>query len=212
MSVLAIDCSGHVGSLAVVDGDDLLFHREFDCPRGRGTGLFVVLEEAMQSVTSVHRIVVGIGPGSYNGLRASIAAAEGAALARQMEKVGILSLIGLDGGPDFWAAGDARGGTMYLARITGGRLVGEIQVLPTAVAISLVLDAHANLPVLVPAPVDGLPHARICHPDARRLARHGVCAEPVAQIEPFYAKPVHITSPSESKRPTLAASARKIVA
>jgi len=211
MRVLAIDCSGPMGSLAVLDGPDVLFHREFDCPRGRGTGLFLVLEEAMQSVSAVDRIVVGTGPGSYNGLRVSTAAAEGFALARKIEKAGVLSLLGLDGGPDFWAAGDARGGTMYLVRITSGKLVGEIEVLPNSVAISRIQNTRADLPVLVPAPVDGLSHARICHPDARKLALYGACAEPAAQIEPFYAKPVHITFPAESKRLTLAASARKIV-
>jgi len=210
MRVLAIDCSGPMGSLAVLDAAGVRFYREFDCPRGRGTGVFSVLHEALQSVSSVDRVVVGTGPGSYNGLRVSIAAAEGFALARGVEKVGVLSLTGLNGGDDFWAVGDARGGVMYVARITGGNLVGEIQVLPTAEAIETVRHGHRGVPIFAPTPVDGLPEAKVRHPDARRLAQQGACAMPTAQIHPFYAKPVHITSPADGKRATLASSARKI--
>lgn len=200
MRVLAMDCSSAVGSLAIVDGNDVLFQKDFDCPRGRGTGVFEVLERAMGAVGAVHRIVVGIGPGTYNGLRVSVAVADGFALARSIEKVGLISLLGLDEGPDFWAAGDARGGKCFVARITGGLISGEIEVLPIQDAIAKIQHSGAKLPVFVPARMDALPHAVVRHPSARRLAFLGAAASPVAQLQPYYAKPVHITFPSGSGR------------
>ncbi len=200
MNVLAMDCSGAVGSVAVVQYGVVVFEREFACPRGRGTEVFRILEEALASVTKPDRIVVGIGPGSYNGLRVTVAAAEGLALAVGADRVGALSILGLDGGDDFWAAGDTRGGTVYLARITKGKVVGEIENLPRAEAVSRITPHSVGLPMLVPSPIDGLPGAVIAHPKAARLAAIGELLPPVSQIHPYYAKPVHITAPNPTPR------------
>lgn len=207
MRVLAMDCSSSAGSVCVLNGEDLLFQKTFPCPRGRGNEVFPVLEEAVTLAGNLARVVVGIGPGSYNGLRVTAAAAEGIALGTGAERVGILSILGLEGGDDFWAAGDARGGTLYLARITDGKLIGDILIMPKSDALSHIQAADPNLPVLIASPVEELPNAIIRHPDAVRLARLGMAASPVDQIQPYYAKPVHITFPSSTNRQTLAAGA-----
>jgi tRNA threonylcarbamoyl adenosine modification protein YeaZ len=204
VNVLALDCSGSQGSVAVVSRGETTFFKSFDCPRGRGAEVFEVLNAAISAGPQIQRIVVGTGPGSYNGLRVTAAAAEGIALAIGCERTGVLSLLGLDGGDDFWAAGDARGGTLYLARITGGNLVGEIAVLPRTDAIHRINAEGSGLRVLVPSVIEGLDNAEITHPDARRLAVRGAMEQSMDQISPYYAKPVHITSPS-TIRPTLAA-------
>jgi len=205
VNVLALDCSGPQGSVAVVSGGQTPFFKSFDCPRGRGTEVFEILNEAVLACPRIHRIVVGTGPGSYNGLRITAAAAEGIALAIGCDRMGVLSLLGLDGDDDFWAAGDARGGTLYLARITGGILVGEIAVIPRPDAIHRINAEGSGLRVLVPSLIEGLDHAEIAHPDARRLAVRGAIGPSMDRISPYYAKPVHITSPS-TNRATLAAT------
>ncbi len=209
MNVLALDCSGPLGSVAVVSRGEPTFFKSFDCPRGRGAEVFEVLKVAISASPRIQRIVVGTGPGSYNGLRVTAAAAEGIALALGCERTGVLSLLGLDGGNDFWAAGDARGGTLYLARITGGILVGEIEVLPRSDAIDRITAEGSGLRILVPSLIEGLNHAEVAHPDARRLAIRGAKETSTDQISPYSAKPVHITSPSTT-RPTLAATSKAL--
>ena len=70
----------------------------------------------------IKRVIVGIGPGSYNGIRSAIAVAWGISTARGIPLVGISSLLGLDEG-SYCAVGDARRGQYYLARVSSGRFV-----------------------------------------------------------------------------------------
>jgi tRNA threonylcarbamoyl adenosine modification protein YeaZ len=189
-----MDCSGPVGSVAVTHGGEVLFERRFDCPRGRGGAVFEALEQAASEVGKIDRVVVGIGPGSYNGLRVTAAAGEGLAAAWDAERVGILSVAGLHGGGEFFAAGDARGGSFYLVRVRRGIPCGEIRVLNEADLLEAVSFAP-ELPVLVPSAISVLPQAVIGSPDAVLLANAGAYLAPVVGIEPCYIKPVHITAP-----------------
>ncbi len=67
-----------------------------ETPRGRGGALFAALEEILSGAGPLERVVVGIGPGSYNGIRSAIAVAWGIAQARRIPLVGLSSLLGLD--------------------------------------------------------------------------------------------------------------------
>ena len=70
---------------------------------------------------AISRVIVGIGPGSYNGIRSAIAVAWGIATARAIPLVGVSSLLGLGEG-SYCAVGDARREQYYFARVVGGKL------------------------------------------------------------------------------------------
>ena len=196
MKVLAFDCSTASGSVAVVD-DGVTIHAEsFECPRGRGGAFFPALERAMAAAGRVDRLAVGIGPGSYNGLRAAIAAAEGLHLTTGAERVGIVSPRALAGGVgEFFALGDARGGVFWLARIADGCVCGDFELLPLE-ALLAKLDARPELSRLATTSLPAVPGVRVAAPDAAMLARLALDETPAtAVLEPMYLKPAHITAP-----------------
>lgn len=62
-------------------------------------------------------MILGTGPGSYNGARVGIAAGQAIA---QVHGCGVAGLCSFESVPDIsWAAGDARRGSFYLMKIGG---------------------------------------------------------------------------------------------
>jgi tRNA threonylcarbamoyladenosine biosynthesis protein TsaB len=196
MSILAIENSSPVGSIAVLDGGSVVESLRFESPRGRGGGLFETLGK-IGSLASVSRIVVGTGPGSYNGLRSAIAAAWGIALSRRAELAGVCSLLGFPA-DSYLAAGDARGGHFYFARIEGGFFAEEPALVSPEELVARA-QAHGGLPLFAPAPISFLPQARQAFPEAAILGRIGGQLPAGARPpEPIYLKPPHITRPREA--------------
>lgn len=75
MITLAFDTSTAVGSVAWLEDDQLKAERTF----GRD-GLFPALAALKPDLRTVDLIAVGVGPGSFTGIRVAIAAAKGLAL------------------------------------------------------------------------------------------------------------------------------------
>lgn len=185
--ILALDSSAARGSVALVENGKTVKEIFVDTPRGRGGALFTALEEILRDGPVLERVVVGIGPGSYNGIRAALAGGWGIAQARQVPFVGICSLQGLAEG-EYCAVGDARRGQYYFARVRDGLLLEEpILLLPEEVP-ARVEGYH----VLVPGPISFLPSAEVAMPSAARLA---LLAPESAQgiPEPLYLKAPFIT-------------------
>ncbi|MGH2834860.1 MAG: tRNA (adenosine(37)-N6)-threonylcarbamoyltransferase complex dimerization subunit type 1 TsaB [Solirubrobacteraceae bacterium] len=71
----------------------------------------------------VERIAVGVGPGTFTGLRVGVATAHGLAQSSGAELVGVSSLralaLGVDSGPPVLAAIDARRGEVFVAGYQG---------------------------------------------------------------------------------------------
>jgi tRNA A37 threonylcarbamoyladenosine modification protein TsaB len=69
-------------------------------------------------------IVVGLGPGSYAGVRIAIAAAVGLRAASTAKLAGIASVCGMDtAAREYCVIGDARRESFFFARVSDGRLV-----------------------------------------------------------------------------------------
>ena len=137
-------------------------------------------------------MIVGIGPGSYNGIRSAIAVAWGISTSRGIPLVGISSLLGLDEGK-YFAVGDARRGQYYFARVSGGRFIAEPNLLEKSQLLAAVQQA-SGLPIIAPAPIDFLQDVIVRTPSAAALARLAADWEPNCP-QPLYLKAAHVTEP-----------------
>src|SRR5688572_6886733 len=94
--VLAIETSGPRGSVALLEDERLIIELEHDQPNAHAERILPLVERALASAgfdrTSLDRLAVGVGPGSFTGLRVGIALAEGLALGLGIPIVGVPSL------------------------------------------------------------------------------------------------------------------------
>jgi tRNA threonylcarbamoyladenosine biosynthesis protein TsaB len=196
MKVLAIEISSPAGSIAVADEGRIVAERHFACERGRGAEVFAALADARESWRDVAIVAVGIGPGSYNGLRVACSIANSLQMAGGTEvRVSPSPCLLPTGEPHFFVCGDARGGRAYCAEVRDRGLCGEIRLLAYGEAVSLAAGAA---PVFRVGSLPGGGRSfRPLAPDAGVLALLAADLPPVKSgtILPIYLKPPHITMP-----------------
>jgi tRNA threonylcarbamoyladenosine biosynthesis protein TsaB len=94
--LLALDTSTDWASVALFDGRDVLAEETWRAQRRQGDELFPAIERALletrTALSSVDRIAVAVGPGSFTGLRVAIAAGQGLARGNGAALVGISTL------------------------------------------------------------------------------------------------------------------------
>ena len=78
------------------------------------------------NLEGVERIVVGTGPGSFAGIRSALAFAQGYALGRKCEVLGLPSACALANGDKLAVVGDARQGKAWIALFDGYRLEKDV--------------------------------------------------------------------------------------
>lgn len=193
--ILALDSSTESGCAALVDGTRILKEVEFAGGRARiGGGASSALKEF--SGDRVDGVIVGIGPGSYNGIRASVAAAWGFATARGIPLYGASSLLALAPG-EYIAAGNARQGHYFFALVRDQEFVIE-PMLVSFEELAKKVSAQSGIPVLVTSGgLENLESARTSVPSPALLAGLATGdAVPATDIpKPIYLKPPHITQP-----------------
>jgi tRNA threonylcarbamoyladenosine biosynthesis protein TsaB len=202
VKILALETSSARAGVAVSENGRLVIVRHFEAPRGRGAEIFTVLEECREFWRGADRLAVGIGPGSYNGLRVACALAGSFQLSLGLEVVAAPSpcLLGV---PDdhYFAIGDARGGRAYWAEVRDRRLQGQIDLLDHGQLADRLAGAGAASVYRVGSlPVAG--HLPDASPDPAVLAQLAASLPPAdpGRLEPLYLKPPHITTPR--RRPT----------
>lgn len=96
MLILGVTTSTRRGSVALLDGETLVASEAYEASDGHAERLFGaidrVLAEAGVQKRSVGLIGCDIGPGSFTGVRAGVAAMQGAAKALRIPVVGVTSL------------------------------------------------------------------------------------------------------------------------
>jgi tRNA threonylcarbamoyladenosine biosynthesis protein TsaB len=197
MRVLAIETSTPRGSVAVYAFGELAFEERFTADRSHSSTLFSALEKARATAARFDRIAIGLGPGSYAGVRIAIAAALGISLVIESELVGVPSVAALETRTTaYLAVGDARRGAFYFTHVESGKcvagpmLAGEEQVRTEI--------AERGLPVLGTEPLTALPSLVVATPSAAiiaRLAMHDFAIVQRGDLEPLYLREPHITQP-----------------
>ncbi len=197
MPILAIETSTPQASLAVLNdaGADLLFETQFSSDRAHNSRIFEPLKLALEAASSLTRVVVGTGPGSYSGVRVGIAVANGLAAARGVEAIGFPTLCSLlENG---LVVGDARRNSFFIAEIAAHRLKSPPQVLTadefagciekSAQNAVPIVTMDAKIPLELPEIARRVPQAREI---GRLAAKLPVQTSP---IEPVYVREPYIT-------------------
>src|SRR6476646_1244535 len=98
--ILAFDTSTAACTAALFDGSGVcLARRDELIGRGHSERLVPMIAELMDG-RSADRILVGVGPGSFTGIRVGISAANGLAIGWNAELAGMSSLALLAAGTD----------------------------------------------------------------------------------------------------------------
>ena len=186
MLTLAFDTATGVATSALVDGDEVLGERA-----SRAQTLLedvdALLRQAGAHPADLQRLAVGIGPGSFTGVRIGLAAARGLALSLGVQGAGVSTLAALAAGaPDAVPVIDAKRSEIFT--LVGG----EPAVLrPEALSVDgamCVGDGAVRYRALIEERGGGVPP----DDDERHLPRarfHAALAgEPgdVESIEPLY--------------------------
>ncbi len=186
MKILALEFSSDQRSVAVVEGGA----GEVSVPLGtavetatRHTHAFAMIEQALQQAglerEQIECIAVGLGPGSYAGIRTAIAIAQGWELARGVRLLGISSVETLAAQAHsakltdrVGVVIDAQRGEFYLAGYeldaAGPRCV---EVLRLATLEEAQARARDGATLIGPEANRWFPSARVMFPDAATIAQ-----------------------------------------
>lgn len=126
---LAIDTATSRTQFALLDGDEILWQEFEDGATTHGDVLAKFGNRA--SKFNIDKVIVGMGPGPFTGLRTGIVFARAFAFARELPLKGICSLDAIAFSiklPEFIVATDARRKELYWAKYENGQRVGQPQV------------------------------------------------------------------------------------
>lgn len=197
VTILALDTSTNFGSVALFSEGRVLLDEAFSADRSHSATLFPILERARALSPRIERVAVGLGPGSYAGVRIAIAAALGFEVGLGARLLGLPSVAALAvGEAHYVAVGDARRSTFYFTELENGVCLDGPRLLDeTALRETL---SRCALPIYSSTPLPAFPEARVAQPSARRLAElaeagRGIVA--TGDLEPIYLREPHITQP-----------------
>lgn len=201
MKILAIEFASERRSVALVEHGCVLGRAEET--GGRNARAFALIEQALAQANwqreDIARIALGLGPGSYAGIRGAIALAQGWEVARGISLVGINTVDCL--AAQAAAAGmtgrvtiaiDAQRNEIYCAiyELTNGaaRCVEPLRIVALE-ALPQTKDTVLLWPDLQPR----LPQGRVLLPDAAMLgllAEKETCTTPGCELTPVYLREV----------------------
>lgn len=99
MRVLGLETSTRRGSAALVEDGRLVAHGSHEQPNAHAERLLPLVSQLMResgwSPATLDRLAVGIGPGSFTGVRVGMALVQGLALGLAVPVVGIPSLVAM---------------------------------------------------------------------------------------------------------------------
>lgn len=147
---LVIDTATSRTIVGIVHDGEILWQGFHDGATDHGNAVAALVKQALTAGVNPDRVVVGMGPGPFTGLRVGIAFARAFAAARSIEVVGICSLDAIVVDQDeYTVAIDARRKEIYWARYKSGiRVAGPAVNFPTDVD-GYVLDLYPDITRMV---------------------------------------------------------------
>jgi tRNA threonylcarbamoyladenosine biosynthesis protein TsaB len=196
MKILALELSTAHGSLAWLN-DDVDLVREWPNDRKDSGPFFENLADVRKQFGLPEKIIVGLGPGSYAGVRIAISAAIGLQVASNAQLVGYPSICGIEG-DEYCVIGDARRQSFFFARIRANELV-EGPDLHSEIELRHKIDKlETNMSIFASEKLPQFERAIIRYPSAlvlARLTRDSNRNFSMPPLEPIYLREPHITVP-----------------
>lgn len=195
MLILGIETSSPRVSLSLWDQKKAceIAREEFETDRAHNAVIFEPTKKLLEvSEDQLAGICIGLGPGSYSGVRVGIAVGNGLSLACGVPVAGVPSLQAFSTLENFFVVGDARRRTRFVATIRERKLVGEPELIPEqdfAARVDSLEHPCFSCDKSVVAEHENIGSA---YPDAATIAAS--FSEPGSQLlEPIYLRPPYIT-------------------
>ncbi|MEY2500253.1 MAG: tRNA threonylcarbamoyladenosine biosynthesis protein TsaB [Verrucomicrobiota bacterium] len=202
MKTLALETSTARGSIALRDDGEVLFDGAFAADRKHSGAFFENVQLCLERCGRPEKIVVGLGPGSYAGVRIAIATGLGLRFATGSKLVGIPSICALDVAPRaYCVVGDARRESFFFARIESAQLI-EGPILESQAELEVRLEGM-SVPIFASESLPQFSQVQLAYPSASRLvdvaaSQAGEIAD-VESLEPIYLRAPHITVPKPTR-------------
>ncbi len=201
MKVLALELSTRQGGVAWLSDSNQDWVQTFGNDRKHSGLFFETLEHCLNEFGHPDAIVVGLGPGSYAGIRIAIATAIGLRAALAAKLIGIASACAIEtDAPQYCVVGDARRQSFFLGRVSNNRLLDEPSL--HSIAELKTIISEISEPVFCSELLPEFPMAELAYPSARLLAK--VASERISEmpdsqsLEPIYLRGPHITVPKDA--------------
>ncbi|MFC1497184.1 tRNA (adenosine(37)-N6)-threonylcarbamoyltransferase complex dimerization subunit type 1 TsaB [Verrucomicrobiota bacterium] len=160
MKILAIEQSTVAGSAAILEDNTVLSEKTWDETGIRNQQLFSVIRELLDELSvepsDIDTYAVGLGPGSFSGIRIALSAARGLALPGRKPVIGISSgeILAMDimnekDVPEVTVIGDARRKRFWLARFERTNECLKIKTAYSLIGIDELSEALKNDPLIV---------------------------------------------------------------
>lgn len=217
MRILGIETSSSRGSVALLDGAETVCCLEHERENAHGESMLPLVERALESAgwlrNQLDRIAVGVGPGSFTGLRVGVALALGLGEGLGIPVIGVPSLHAMALAVPASRAGsrcvlvDARRGELFLAAydVAGAELLPVQLVSPErGVALGRTLPAPVFIgsgAALLGAPEAVLRSPETDYPHARWVAFAGRTAPVTGLVRPLYVRDAGAVIPNLPENP-----------
>lgn len=209
--ILGIETATPRASLALYDPrvDNVVWKRGFTTERAHNAVIFEPVLEMMETYRDqLTGIVVGVGPGSYSGVRVGIAVANGLSLSMKLPTLGRSSLEAWEVSEDCYAViSDARRQSFAVSEVFNRKLRGEPDLIGTdAVEAKLEELSGRGLPIYSAESVvvESYEVVALAFPDAEQLVREVGEEDPTGWretlLEPAYLRAPYITTPKKKSK------------
>jgi tRNA threonylcarbamoyladenosine biosynthesis protein TsaB len=217
VKILALELSSARGSIALLDGDKVVFSREWANDRKNSGPFFEHLLEVQKQFGNPGTIIAGLGPGSYAGTRIAISAAIGLSFGGRravgaqnlghdsacpsIRLLGYPSICAIEcDAPEYCVIGDARRHSFFYARVCDHNLTEGPTLMSEAELREKLGKLDETMSIFTSEKLAQFERAELRYPAAKMLAQLGTnakrkFAEP--PLEPMYLREPHITIPKK---------------
>lgn len=204
MKILALENSTAQGSVALLDDEQDPISLPHQNDRKHSGAFFQSLQRLSDRFPALDVIVVGLGPGSYAGVRIAIATAIGLQTATGAQLFGLPSICAIEASPnEYCVIGDTRRDSFFFARIAANEVVEGIDLYHVNELRDRMEKVGRETPIYSCEKLLQFPQAIVRYPSALilgKLDQQGILHSTNAPLEPIYLREPHITIPNDKRK------------